>query len=300
MDLNYKKLPVDTDYENQPSNKIGDYLKFIIAQKPEDPFDYPDFVKEYTAFNDKVLMKKSNDYRGGEKVGFLFPLVLSGVFGIFLPVVSYPIELLYVLILEAVAFVILLYAYFKYKKWKNVPEFEFNVYDRLTGEIALPDYYHKYHFKIPFNKLKARIHKVAYAGSVSGVMRPFHLYYNLKVENKKIVMYDELCTATILPYHLDTQESWSFFVWYMDKNRPLPPSKAFDQFREQDFERRKLEGFPPPLYKSVIPTPEATPAQQLVRETFWKDQDYMVNAKEAEYDSLGLKTAVKAIKKKFK
>ena len=51
----------------------------------------------------------------------------------------------------------------------------------------------------------------------------------------------------------------SFFTWYMDKNRPLPPGSAFDAFRQQDFERRKAEGFPRPLYTSNVPTPEATP-----------------------------------------
>lgn len=64
-------------------------------------------------------------------------------------------------------------------------------------------------------------------------------------------------------------------VWYMDKNRPLPPGTDFDAYREKDFERRKAEGFPPPLYYSTgILTPEATPAQQLEREQYWKDQEY--------------------------
>lgn len=71
-------------------------------------------------------------------------------------------------------------------------------------------------------------------------------------------------------------ETWSFWVWYMDKNRPLPPGSAFDEFRKADFDRRKSEGFPPPLYKSRIPTPESTPEQQAERELFWKDVDYMV------------------------
>ncbi|WFO16521.1 hypothetical protein M601_001525 [Cellulophaga baltica 4] len=52
----------------------------------------------------------------------------------------------------------------------------------------------------------------------------------------------------------------------MDKNRPLPPGDAFDEYRLQDFERRKAEGFPRPLYPSNIPTPEATPEQQEERE----------------------------------
>ena len=58
---------------------------------------------------------------------------------------------------------------------------------------------------------------------------------------------------------------WSFMVWYMDKNRPLPPGTAFDAYRQQDFERRKAEGFPPPLYPSIFDTKEATAEQQAQR-----------------------------------
>ena len=62
------------------------------------------------------------------------------------------------------------------------------------------------------------------------------------------------------------EEFWSFVVWYIDKNRPLPPGTAFDPYREADFQRRKAEGFPKPLYPSDIATPEATPEQQAERE----------------------------------
>jgi len=57
----------------------------------------------------------------------------------------------------------------------------------------------------------------------------------------------------------------TFITWYMDKNRPLPPNKEFDQFRIKDFERRKAEGFPKPLYPGKIKTPEATKEQQAER-----------------------------------
>ena len=74
-------------------------------------------------------------------------------------------------------------------------------------------------------------------------------------------------TAHVRKYY----EIWSFYVWYMDKNRPLPPGSAFDPYRQQDFERRKAEGFPAPLYESHVPTPEATPEQQAEREQYWQD-----------------------------
>lgn len=56
----------------------------------------------------------------------------------------------------------------------------------------------------------------------------------------------------------------------MDKNRPLPPHKDFDPYREKDFLRRKKAAFQKPLYPSRIPTPEATPEQQAEREKAWK------------------------------
>ena len=74
--------------------------------------------------------------------------------------------------------------------------------------------------------------------------------------------------GTLADYYLE--EFWDFVVWYMDKNRPLPPGTAFDPYREADFQRRKAEGFPKPLYKSYIPTPEATRRQQLERERIGK------------------------------
>jgi len=52
--------------------------------------------------------------------------------------------------------------------------------------------------------------------------------------------------------HSDIYAFWEFVVWYMDKNRPLPPGKVFDPYRKRDYERRKAEGFPEPLYESWI------------------------------------------------
>ena len=70
--------------------------------------------------------------------------------------------------------------------------------------------------------------------------------------------------------HFDLDKFWSFVVWYIDKNRPLPPGTAFDPYREADFQRRKAEGFPKPLYPSDIATPETTPEQQTERKLIGK------------------------------
>ena len=77
---------------------------------------------------------------------------------------------------------------------------------------------------------------------------------------------DKMFSQYLMTTGRSCYEDLSFFVWYMDKNRPLPPGDAFDEFRERDFERRKAEGFPKPLFPARFETPEHTPEQQEERE----------------------------------
>ncbi|WP_438710222.1 hypothetical protein ACSTS3_14120 [Aquimarina muelleri] len=132
------------------------------------------------------------------------------------------------------------------------------VLDRLHGKITYPRLFgNSEHRTIQFDSLH-----VYAAMTTSG---------DMAVTGKKIRIKDRKYSYT---WDLDSsypEEYWSFMVWYMDKNRPLPPGTAFDEYRQQDFERRKEEGFPRPLYPSDIPTPEATPEQQKERERFWKE-----------------------------
>ncbi|MBD8347647.1 hypothetical protein [Dysgonomonas sp. HGC4] len=65
-------------------------------------------------------------------------------------------------------------------------------------------------------------------------------------------MKDYAIVSDLLPYI-----SMSYYVWYMDRNRPLPPGSALDDYRESDYLRRRSESFPFPQYMSAIPTPEA-------------------------------------------
>ncbi len=67
--------------------------------------------------------------------------------------------------------------------------------------------------------------------------------------------------------HYDyTYAMLSLYVWYMDRNRPLPPGTAFDRYREADYIRRKDEGFPEPLYMSAIQTPKWEGAEARYRD----------------------------------
>lgn len=54
----------------------------------------------------------------------------------------------------------------------------------------------------------------------------------------------------------DVLDAWSFLVWYMDRNRPLPLGTIFDAYREKDYNRRKSNGFPAPLFPSRIDIPD--------------------------------------------
>ena len=74
---------------------------------------------------------------------------------------------------------------------------------------------------------------------------------------------------TLIGEYAQAQEWWSFYMWYMDKNSPLPNGSLLDPYREKDYLRRKAEGFPAPLYPATIDTPE------------WKEAETKYDDKEA-------------------
>ena len=128
--------------------------------------------------------------------------------------------------------------------------------DRLKGRISYPNVFFGKPLEGPFHKL------VVVFFAVSGDIDGYSPQEYLKAVNTfRPRRLDLLKTLSFE----DPRKEWSLYVWYMDKNRPLPPGTAFDPYRQKDFERRKAEGFPKPLYPSNIPTPEATPEQQQER-----------------------------------
>lgn len=130
------------------------------------------------------------------------------------------------------------------------------IFDRLNGKITYPrGWFKKEHVTIPFDSL--------------GVFHRFTSSGDSIVNGVEIRIMDNN-RGSVLLATTNPREYWSFMVWYMDKNRPLPPGTAFDAYRYRDFERRKAEGFPKPLYPSYIATPEATPAQQRERKKIGK------------------------------
>ncbi|MDY8138329.1 hypothetical protein [Aquimarina sp. 2201CG5-10] len=180
---------------------------------------------------------------------FLFLLVLGGVDDILVPPSIYINIALLVIIIFGVIY------YFTMPE-KNI------IFNRKDGLLSVPGFLWKKGFTIKFNQGKFGW---VGTGGASG-----NLDMKLAVKHP-----DHLLKGAGIYGHISNfDELLSFYVWYMDKNRPLPPGNAFDPYRDLDFKRRKAEGFPPPLYRSYIPTPEATPEQQTEREQYWTDQDY--------------------------
>ena len=129
------------------------------------------------------------------------------------------------------------------------------ILNREEGTISMPRAFKKENLVISFEEGEGIVKFTAGGGAAPDVYLVF-LHKNRKKGGHLS--------------HSDIYAFWEFVVWYMDKNRPLPSGTAFDPYREADFQRRKAEGFPKPLYKSYIPTLEATRRQQLERERIGK------------------------------
>ncbi|MDH7446814.1 hypothetical protein [Aquimarina sp. 2201CG14-23] len=123
------------------------------------------------------------------------------------------------------------------------------ILDRINGLIIFPKNIHNLSTK-EYNIYNIRIDK-----------DNKEVYY-LKEDNQHHLVYHFLKRIITKDSFLN---DWNFIFSYMDKNRPLPSGDAFDEYRQQDYERRKAEGFPKPLYPSSIKTPEATKEQQKER-----------------------------------
>ena len=126
------------------------------------------------------------------------------------------------------------------------------VLDRLHGKISYPRLFgNKEHRTIQFNSLHVYA-TMTTSGDLAATGK------TIRIKDRKFnYMWDLESNKP--------EEYWSFMVCYMDKNRPLPPGTAFDDSRQRDFDRRKAEGFPKPLYPAYFETPEATKEQQRER-----------------------------------
>ncbi len=117
------------------------------------------------------------------------------------------------------------------------------IFNRLQGTITFPGWWWKKNITMRFADMK-----FGYTTGGSNGIGGYQL---------QILRPDRIGTFEFFPMGSgNCYQDLSFITWYMDKNRPLPPGDAFVEFREKDFQRRKAEGFPEPLYPSEIDTPE--------------------------------------------
>ena len=146
------------------------------------------------------------------------------------------------------------------------------VLDRARGLVTYPDWFLWPSHTVPVEELRVTWQGTGGASGALGqdlVTSPPNSWFPRAID------------MTMHPG--DFAKSWSFILWYMDRNRPLPPGDAFDEYRERDFERRRSEGFPPPMFRSTFPTPEATPDQDAERRRYWRDEDYFGRSTSAWY-----------------
>ncbi|TAJ08151.1 hypothetical protein DMA11_21525 [Marinilabiliaceae bacterium JC017] len=163
-------------------------------------------------------------------------------------------DLYFILVILFLGLLSILYGY-------TVPYKEI-VLDRKNGLFTFPNSWYGKPYTIPFEKAVVGWNGI---GGISGAVDAILV---VKHPNKM------LGVSRLESHCFDYRQTWSLFVWYMDKNRPLPPGSAFDPYRQKDFERRKAEGFPSPLYPSAVFTPEATPEQQAERDKYWNEYGY--------------------------
>ena len=184
------------------------------------------------------------------------------IMGLFFSIIDYENFILKMSPFLAIGIFFFVLAYF-------IPKKEI-VFNRGHSLITYPDWFFMKPHTVPFNELKIFWSST---GGVSGA-----------VGQRLVTAPPNSSRAIELTLHPGLYDhSWSLIVWYMDKNRPLPPGSAFDEYREIDFERRKAEGFPPPLFPSRFPIPEATPEQQAERNRYWRDEDYFGSSDTAWY-----------------
>jgi hypothetical protein len=160
--------------------------------------------------------------------------------------VNDPISAFYIIVMIVLflGFIFFLVYYF------TMPQKE-RIFNREDGLLTFAGFMWHDNITMPINKVRF----MASSPSAQGLSS-----YMLEIVRPDKLHSLQLCSMGTTCY-----EDLSFFLWYMDKNRPLPPGDAFDEYREQDFERRKKEGFPRPLFPSNFDTPEATAKQQAER-----------------------------------
>ncbi len=278
-----EEVPIDLEYNKAKRFKGFKRLPFVIYTTPKKKDNEKIGLEEnYKLLNDNFIKEFVPSDKEGHKTDIYMYGGITLFFGVIMPIAGSAFEKGFMEVWVYIVYLILALffgkiTHAKWKKHKLAPESSYMLLDRQNSLITLPRIGDFEFFKIPFIHLRADITRIVTRSTFSAPLLNFYRDYSMnfvKMHDARIILGG---------WHLEAKQAWSFYVWYMDKNRPLPPGNNFDAYRQKDFERRKAEGFPPPLFKSLVPTPEATAEQQLVREAFWKDVDYVPTEQESFY-----------------
>ena len=216
--------------------KWGKYLPHIIIEKPSE-VKFDDFNYDVERADDHYFINNEDYYSGN------FYLYL-GIGAFILSSIGFTFEnskedkIVFTIFFFLLGCFFIIYHYTKPKKKV--------ILDRMNGVVTFPGFLYSKPYTMSFENIVAGLGKI---GTNGGVRLTFFHYNGITGTEINIGSYE-------IP------KAWSFIVWYMDKNRPLPPGEAFDPYRKKDFQRRKAEGFPPPLYPSYIDTPEDSESQK--------------------------------------
>ena len=245
MEIDYTRKITHTGYHNPEAvRKYFHRVPKNIYEKPS-TFD-KGFKKVYLVLEDFLIETDLKDTR------WVFIFLLGGVFlfSVLIHIFSGGDSTDFFYLIEWIAFIFfVIYGL-------TMPKQE-AILNRIDGLITFDGFLWQDNITMPFSEVE-----FCYSTGGEDLQGAFQL--QIMRPNKWVTFAIPIFSGK------DCYEGMSFITWYMDKNRPLPPGELFDPYREADFQRRKAEGFPKPLYPSDIPTPEATPEQQAERERIGK------------------------------
>ena len=245
MEIDYTRKITHANYHNPEAvRKYFHRVPKNIYEKPS-TFD-KGFKKVYLVLEDFIIETDLKDTR------WVFIFLLGGVFlfSVLIHIFSGGDSTDFFYLIEWIAFIFfVIYGL-------TMPKQE-AILNRIDGLITFDGFLWQDNITMPFSEVE-----FCYSTGGEDLQGAFQL--QIMRPNKWVTFAIPIFSGK------ECYEGMSFITWYMDKNRPLPPGELFDPYREADFQRRKAEGFPKPLYPSDIPTPEATPEQQAERERIGK------------------------------
>ncbi|MBU3025499.1 hypothetical protein, partial [Zobellia galactanivorans] len=222
-----KKLTHTSYIKKRKKNAFwAGYLPFEISETPMSKTLESvgkDSKKKYRVANHEVLVS--------EEPKFLVPLIFSiiALFFLFRSIAvlittnNWDMTEIFLFALSVLLLISCIVYYY------TVPDKEM-ILNRRDGLVSFPAFTYGKPFTMAVEKLR-----IGYTSGASGSPGPARLII-IRPTKKQFGYMTNLGGSYL--------QELSFLIWYMDKNRPLPPGDAFDEYRKADYKRRKEEGFP--------------------------------------------------------